>query len=196
MTQSSKDAEDQQVALPADKQLYPRLMANDNEAWRSFDDCYRARLRGYFNNHHVSTVEDREDLVQETFIIFSSTLLSEKYQPQQGTLAQWLYGVAGKILIKHRKRYAEEYSKQDELRDDHVAHDDEAVSTSISAVDKDRLTTALAQLSDKVRAVILLRTQRSSEWTWKDIARELEITESAAKMRYQRGIDELKRLLS
>lgn len=197
MKQDPRNIEKEELVLPDDIKLYPLLMANNDEAWRDFCNYYRAMLRNYFSNHQVSTIEDQSDLVQDTFSAFFRTLLTGKYSPHRGKLSQWLYGIAKKMLERHLKRYAQDYSKQDELGDDdHPVEDDKRASeTSLSDTDKERINAALTQLSEKLRTVVLLRISRSSEWTWKDIANELGISENAAKMRYSRGIAELKILL-
>lgn len=191
MTDKSQDVEYSQVELPPDSQLYPLLMANDENAWSFFNKHYFLKLGNYFKNKQVATKEDQEDLAQDTLTEFTIGLFNGSYTLTKGNLAQWLFGIASNILLRHQKKYAEDYSNQSELRDDHLPPEEEAMSERFSQTIED----ALNQLSPKLREVVLIRTKRSDTITWQDIANELGISESAVKMRYKRGLFKLKEIL-
>jgi len=193
MVNKSQDVDERQSALPDDIEFYPLLMTSDDEAWTLFHHHYLPRLQNYFLKNNVQTEEDREDLIQTVFTIFCETLFNGKYSVEKGSLAQWLYGIANKLLDRHKKTYAIAYSKQEEFLDEHHdldPGDSEPVSQELSQSMKD----AMSQLSDKYREVIQERI--SSDTTWQVIADALGISESAAKMRYKRGIAKLAELLS
>jgi RNA polymerase sigma factor (sigma-70 family) len=193
MTEKPHNVDQIQEKLPADSELYPLLMGNDDDAWSVFEEYYAPRLDNYFRNKEVQTPRDREDLTQSVFLQFIITLRDGKYNPTKGNLAQWLYGIANRFLKRHKKQYAEDYSRQSKLRDDHLPEkDDSEVSEDFSESAKD----ALGHLSQKNREVVLIRIKRDESVTWNDIADELDISVSAAKMRYQRGLSQLKDILS
>jgi RNA polymerase sigma factor (sigma-70 family) len=193
MTEKPQDVDQTQDQLLPDSQLYPLLMVNDDNAWSTFEEYYASRLDNYFSNRYVQTPRDREDLTQSVFLQFIITLRNGKYNPTKGSLAQWLYGIAHKFLERHKKQYAQDYSKQSEFEDDFVYKEDDS---DLSETFSERVKEALKQLSPKIREMVLIRTKRNDSVTWKDIATELGVSESAAKTRYWRGISQLKDILS
>lgn len=180
--------------LPEDKDLYPRLMAGDPEAWELIDTFYRPILNAYFSTRDVRTDEDRQDAIQETFKIFFKTLISGRYSPTQGNLSQWIYGIAGRLLTKHKKTYASEYSKQNELSEEQSDVNESPEESSVDQITQ-RVQSALAHLPENDRNIIRIKIN-ADDRTWADIAQELGISESTAKMRYFRAIAKLEHLLS
>ncbi|MGB7342385.1 MAG: sigma-70 family RNA polymerase sigma factor, partial [Phototrophicaceae bacterium] len=184
MTEESQSVDQTQEKLPPDSQLYPLLMSNDNVAWSAFEQYYASRINDYFKNRNVQAVRDREDLTQSVFVQFFITLRDGRFNPAKGNLAQWLYGIAQKLLERHKKQYAQDYSKHSEFKDDFVHEEDDDIE--LSETFSEQVQDALNQLSPKIREVVLMRIQRNDSITWKDIAAELGISESAAKTRYWR----------
>jgi RNA polymerase sigma factor (sigma-70 family) len=186
------------VTMPPDEDHYPELLDNVPEAWSTLTNHFGPRLNTYFKKREVSTQEDREDLVNETLTTFYETLQSGQYSPEKGLLAQWMYGIAHKKLNAHKKRYAQIYSNEEEFEDSHTIGNEGEATNQLSADTEEQiheLEVAMDQLSEKLREVVVLKTQVSEEWTWEEIANELGIKVSTAKMRYVRGIEKLRELL-
>lgn len=193
MTEKPKDVDQAREQLPPDSQLYPLLMVNDDDAWSLFNKHYLLKLTNYFVIRKVSNQQDQKDLAQDTLIEFTRTLFHGRYSPDKGNLAQWLFAIAKNILLRHRKKYVEDYSKQSELRDDHLPKED---NDQVDDTFSQAIQEALSQLSPRIREVVLMRIKLDESVTWQDIADELDITESAASTRYSRGISQLKDILS
>ena len=92
------------------------------------------------------------------------------------------------------KSYASEYSKQDELSDKQYAAAENSEEIPVDQ-ERQKVQNALAQLPEKDRQIVLLRINADAR-TWADIAQELGISESTAKMRYSRALTKLEHLLS
>lgn len=198
MTDSVNEVGDRVDKLPVDAELYPQLMSFDRDAWDLVERFYAERLDAYFFGKRMLTREDRHDAIQETFIRFFKSLINSQYDPNQGSLSQWLYSIARILVLEHKRNYASEYSHQLELSEEHADNtqtDEEKGNEDFQLSPyQEQVSRAFANLSDKDQEVIRVKIN-ADDRTWTDIAEELKVSESAAKMRFTRALTKLKRLI-
>jgi RNA polymerase sigma-70 factor, ECF subfamily len=87
--------------VETDDELLLRMQSGDEEAFLSL---YRRRQAGLFRfaMHMSGSMPVAEDVTQEIFL----TLLREDcgFDPERGTLAGYLYGIARKLVLRHLER--------------------------------------------------------------------------------------------
>src|SRR5262245_7198539 len=151
------------MTTESDRLLVQRIRANDQKAWQEIDRRYRGRLTAYVRRRlkdHASV----EDVVQETFIGFSNSLVN--YDDKRD-LQTWLFTIAAhKVTDQLRKmgrlRYKTGSESDDEVM---IESPDErqrgASSLARSAERRETEEDALGQaLRDLVRDL-----QLKGEWT-------------------------------
>jgi RNA polymerase sigma-70 factor, ECF subfamily len=124
-----------------------------------------------------------EDLTQEVFASMADALAdSERCAPK--TLG-WLYTVARRRIIDEARRNARGQTVSLE-----VVPDPETVDAEYGPLVAHALSAAVARLSEGQRTVLLLRLLRGESFA--DIAKQLGITEEASRMRFMRGLEQLR----
>jgi RNA polymerase sigma-70 factor, ECF subfamily len=140
----------------------------------------------------VGNEEDARDVVQESYLRAYRGLKSFRGDAQFTT---WLYRITANCANTHLSRRSRH--RHEELTDDarvpdlDPAHDPTARADA--TVLRDRLTDALRQLPPRLRAVVVLRDVY--DLTHEDIAAELGISETAAKVRLHRARRRLRELV-
>lgn len=149
----------------------------------TYDDTYSHALR------LVGNADDANDVTQDTYLKAFRYLRGFRGESSIGT---WLYRITANSahsLIARRRRH-----ETSVLHDDAVVSDDEPTHDPAGQAElsdlRSRLLVALDALPDKLRSVIVLRDiyDQSHEM----IARQLGITESAAKVRLHRARQKLR----
>lgn len=146
-------------------------MNSAEDAYRQHRDRIYRFFRRRLGSHH-----DAEDLTQRVFLD-AIAALSDAPVPPDSVLA-WLYTVAQRRLvdeIRRRGRTADLPARELSARDAPYGAD---VATA--------LTTAIANLPETQRRVVVLRLLRGA--SFKEISAELNTSEAAVKMRFARGI--------
>jgi RNA polymerase sigma-70 factor (ECF subfamily) len=151
------------MTTESDRLLIARVRKNDQAAWAELDKRYRGRLTAYVRRRlkdHASV----EDVVQETFIGFSNSLVN---YDEKRDLQTWLFTIAAhKVTDQLRKmgrlRYKTGSESDDEVM---IESPDErqrgASSLARSAERRESEEDALGQaLRDLVREF-----QQKGEWT-------------------------------
>lgn len=136
--------------------------------------------------------EDARDVVQEAYLRAYKGLKKFREDAQFTT---WLYRITANCAATHlgkgnRHRH-EDLDEQIQLFDERPEADPEA-STDASLL-RDRVSTALKHLPPRLRAVVVLRDVY--DLPHDEIARELGITEAAAKVRLHRARKQLRERL-
>ncbi len=136
--------------------------------------------------------EDARDVVQEAYLRAYKGLKKFREDAQFTT---WLYRITANCAATHlgkgnRHRH-EDLDDQIQLFDERPEADPEA-STDASLL-RDRVSTALKHLPPRLRAVVVLRDVY--DLPHDEIARELGITEAAAKVRLHRARKQLRERL-
>lgn len=170
-------------------ELVARAQAGERDA---FDDLVR---RTYADTYTLAyrlcgNEEDARDVVQDAYLRAYKGL---KRFRGDAMFSTWMYRItancANTLMSKRTKHRHDELS--DTLADtDHER--DPAARADALALRAD-LTAALDELSPKLRAVVVLRDVY--EMPHEDIAAELGISETAAKVRLHRARRQLKELL-
>lgn len=142
---------------------------------------YRDILR--FVRRRVDEHADAEDVTQEVFAS-AAQMLARRSQSAPPTLA-WLYTVARRRLADEaRRRRLETISL--ELIDNVEAPRGEEYGLRVCRV----LEAALAKVSTTQRRVVLLRLVEGRSFA--EIASQLALTEAACRMRFMRGLEQLR----
>jgi len=136
--------------------------------------------------------EDARDVVQEAYLRAFKGLKKFREDAQFTT---WLYRITANCAATHlgkgnRHRH-EDIDDQSQLFDERPEVDPEA--SADASLLRDRVSTALSHLPPRLRAVVVLRD--IYDLPHEEIARELGITEAAAKVRLHRARKQLRERL-
>lgn len=183
------------MAWNEDRDLVAAVLNGDESAFRPLMERYAPLITAYLRGK-TRDVQELEDVVQEVFL--------EAYRGlgrlrDSSRLGPWLLGISRhKLADTHRARAR----RQEETT--HALDEVEASQFIDSAADSaelaqrredgEALENALNHLDDKFRVVIGLRSME--EKSFPEIARMLAISESAAKMRFERGLAKLRKSLA
>ncbi len=153
---------------------------------RTYADTYTLAYR------LVGTSEDAKDVVQETYLKAHKGLQRFRGDAQ---ITTWLYRItancANTYLSKKLRHKHDVLENDEEVIDLNVQRDPAHMAQIVGL--RSELTEALEQLPAKLRTVVVLRD--IYDMAHADIAEQLQISESAAKVRLHRGRQKLKELL-
>jgi RNA polymerase sigma-70 factor (ECF subfamily) len=128
--------------------------------------------------------EDARDVVQEAYLRAFRGIRRFRGEAQFST---WMYRITANCAATHLGKRSR--SRHEELSDDTVLADDRPQSDPHAMAEgqllRERMNEALADLPPKLRAVVVLRDVY--DLPHEAIARELGITEAAAKVRLHRA---------
>ena len=132
----------------------------------------------------VSDEEDARDVVQEAYLRAYRSIGRFRGDAQFST---WLYRITANCASTHlgrrRRHRHDELDEEVDVPDTSPDHDPAAMATA--SLLRDRLEAAIAELPPRLRAVVVLRD--IYDLNHAQIAEELGITESAAKVRLHRA---------
>ena len=131
----------------------------------------------------VSDADEARDVVQEAYLRAYRSIGSFRGDAQFTT---WLYRITANCASTHlgrRRKHRHDELDDLEVADAEPAHDP-AIATD-AALLRQRLEAAIAQLPPRLRAVVVLRD--IYDLSHGEIAAELDISESAAKVRLHRA---------
>lgn len=180
-----------------DQRVYAGLMRGDQDAWAEFYDYYGGRLDWYFEKSDVYDDRDREDLFNETMEAIYRSL--DRYDPDHAPFRNWVYGVARNVMLRHQRIYSRLYAHEeggDDALELAAFQAGDALEEETAGEVDPRLALlrkALSMLPEPKRKILKMRASRTA--TWAELAQELDIGTSAAKMRHQRALEELKQLV-
>jgi len=173
-------------------ELVARAKAGDREAFNelvrgSYQLVYALALRLTGNE------QDAADVVQDTYVRAFRGL--RKFR-EDARFSTWLHRITANTaftLRERRKRHAHrDLDDINDLLDDSLEADPAQVAESGAL--RDRLVEALNALPSRLRSVVVLRDVHGM--SHREIADELDITESAAKVRLHRARAKLRDVLS
>jgi RNA polymerase sigma-70 factor, ECF subfamily len=143
---------------------------------------YRQVLR--FVRRRVALPQDADDVTQEVFLDMASSLAAaaEAAPPTLG----WLYTVARRRLADEARRRARSRSVSLE-----VVTPPEAPADAYGGLVARALDAALANLPEGQRRVVLERLIQGRSFS--EIAKSVGATEEACRMRFMRGLQQLRR---
>ena len=160
-------------------------------AFRVLYDRHAARVLAFLERRtrdHAAAIE----LTAETFA--QAWLSRERYTDHlEGTIAPWLFGIARHVLAASVRERAIEHAARDRLRIQPEPSVSAVDPVWLDGLDED-LAAALAELPDGQRRAIELRVL--ADGAYEDVARQLEITPLAARVRVHRGLGAIRRRLT
>ena len=180
--------------------LLNNLHEADNEAaWREFDDRYRSILIGFSRRLGLPEA-DAVDVAQETMVQFIKEYREGKYDRERGRLRSWLLGIARfRVAGIYRKRATSRVSRGESAIVDmprenefEEAWDTERRMTILrKALDELKNKTKIADKT--VRAFEMVALQQRSVV---DVAAELEISENDVYLAKSRVASKLKEIVA
>ncbi|GLW07074.1 DNA-directed RNA polymerase sigma-70 factor [Microtetraspora sp. NBRC 13810] len=129
------------------------LSVRDPEGFGAAFDAHYEEIRRYIGRR--LDLDTAEDLAAETFLI--AFRRRDRFEPGRGDLRPWLYGIATKLIGRHRRAERRRYQALAKIGpppDD--GHDQQVVDRVAAGVTVGRLSGALARLSQGERDVVLL----------------------------------------
>jgi RNA polymerase sigma-70 factor (ECF subfamily) len=145
----------------------------------TFDQIYRSYFQDVYRFalwlSRDSGVAD--DLTSETFV----RAWSRRDQLRTETLKAYLLAIVRNLFLKHRGRSG----SHEELLMDLPDGAPDPQRRASSRIELDRVTSAIAQLPESDRSALVLRTEHSLPYA--EIARVLEISETAARVKVHRA---------
>lgn len=178
-----------------DNDLVGAVLGGDERAYRSLMERYEPLIAAYLRGK-TRDAQELEDVMQDVFLEAYRGLGQLR---DSGRLGPWLLGISRhKLADSYRARARRQETRTHALEDPEAAQvvDSAADSADLAQRRQDReaLENALTQLNDKFRVVIELRSMEGKSFPV--IARMLAISESAAKMRFKRGLAKLRKSLT
>jgi RNA polymerase sigma factor (sigma-70 family) len=175
------------VEAPTDHELMIAVRAGEIRRLGDLFERYNKRLYGFFvrltNQTSVS-----EDLVQ---IVFYRILKYRHTYRDEGKFSAWIYHLARKVAADHFRKSASVPTPADPADlHDHPDLDPQPSEQASTSEDLTLLRTALARLPIVHREVLVL--SRLQHLEHKDIARLLDCSVGAVKVRAHRALKELR----
>jgi RNA polymerase sigma-70 factor (ECF subfamily) len=186
VTDSDRDRDERMAASQAaiDARLVSDALAN-RDAFAALYVRYADRLYRYALAH-TGAVSAAEDIVSETMLAAIEGL--ERFDPQRGAFAGWLFGIAGRQVSARRRRQHRFLRVLPRVWEPERL-DDDPLTTIVRGADATRLREHLAQLPDRDREIVLLRY--GAELTSAEIGEVLGMKSSAVRVRLMRALDRL-----
>ena len=163
----------------------------NSAAFRILYDRHAARIHAF---HRRRTGEDTAalELTAETFA--QAWLSRDRYTDHgEGTIAPWLFGIARHVVAASVRRRTMDRVARDRLHLDLHPVAADVHPSWLDDLDAD-LTAALADLPDGQRRAIELRV--IADQAYEDVARDLDCTPQAARVRVHRGLTAIRRRLT
>jgi RNA polymerase sigma-70 factor, ECF subfamily len=167
------------------------VMAAREGCHNAFGDLVRATYNDTYSHalRLVGNVEDAHDVAQDTYLKAFRYLRGFR---GESNIATWLYRItansAHNLVAKRRRSETSPLTEEMVIADETPAHDP---SGQLELTDlRARLVEALETLPTKLRTVLVLRD--IYDQSHEAIARQLGITESAAKVRLHRARQKLR----
>lgn len=164
-------------------QLVEAARHGDHDA---FEELVRRTYADTFTlaRRMVSDDDDARDVVQEAYLRAFGSIRKFRGDAQFST---WLYRITANCASTHlgrrRRHHHDELDEEVAVPDPQPAHDPAAAAEATML--RDRLEAAIAELPPRLRAVVVLRD--IYDMNHAEIADELGISESAAKVRLHRA---------
>jgi RNA polymerase sigma factor (sigma-70 family) len=160
------------------------LLVGDPEAFAAFYRRHAVPLAAFF----LRRTGDREQAADLTAETFAAALQGRRrFDPERGTAAGWLYGIARHQLARAHERGHVETRARRRLGIPRIAFDDEALERVEAATSAHEL---LSTLPADERAAVEARVVGEREYD--DIARAEATTEVAIRKRVSRGLARLR----
>ena len=172
--------------MKTDEELMAAYLEGDDTAFRQLFERYSERLLRLMHRT-MSDPEDARDLVQQTFLQLHRARADFDTDAK---VRPWLYTIAMNL----RRDYHRRRGRNREMLVDQMPVQSRAPREIEHLADAEVVRMAMAELSEKRRAVIELHW--FEEFTFPEIADTLGIGKSAAKVRAHRAYKQMREFLS
>jgi RNA polymerase sigma-70 factor (ECF subfamily) len=178
------------VESGAGAELLRRCLAGDERAYRELVERYRRQVFS-LARRMTGSVEDAEDLTQETFVRMFKAL--DRYDPTR-PFAAWLMTIATRLSIDHLRRrrvrpisvtQREPGSRDEEYTIEIVDSAPRPDELTAHAEEETRVQHLIDSLPPHYRAVVLLRHQH--DLSYEEIAEALHLPLGTVKARIHRA---------
>jgi len=160
-----------------------RARRRDPEVWAAWHDRYYPLLYRYAQVR-LSRMEEAEDLASQVFLEALKGIDRFKYQGRP--VLAWLYGIAGKLVLKQRRQISRDPLPLDEgVRSQKAAQDQSEARIVVWS--------ALEKLKDEHREVLILRFLLDLPTA--EVARLIGKTEAATYSLQVRALEAAKRTI-
>jgi len=134
-----------------DARLVARFQQGDEDAFDQLVERHRRRI--YSLTCRLASPAEADDLAQEVFLAAYKALPSFR---GDSAFSTWIYRIAVHVCSHHvRKRRLDTTELDEQQADDYRGHDPE--QSALSGELQQRVRTAIAQLPEKLRLVVVLR---------------------------------------
>ncbi len=183
-------ADDPELDTASDADLL-RDSRRQSAAFRLLYDRHAGRIHAF----HLRRTRDPGAAIELTAETFAQAWLSrDRYADHgEGTIAPWLFGIARHVVAASVRRRTLDRAARERLRLDVEPATIEVDPGWLDGLDDD-LTAALAELPDGQRRAIELRVV--ADQAYDDVARDLDCTPEAARVRVHRGLTAIRRRLT
>lgn len=183
-------ADDPELTTASDADLL-RDSRRNSAAFRILYDRHAGRVHAF----HLRRTHDRVAALELTAETFAQAWLSrERYvDHDEGTIAPWLFGIARHVVAASVRRRSMDRVARERLRLDLEPATGAVDPGWLDGIDAD-LTAALAELPDGQRRAIELRVL--ADQAYADVARDLDCSPEAARVRVHRGLTAIRRRLT
>jgi RNA polymerase sigma factor (sigma-70 family) len=183
-------ADDSALDSASDADLL-RDARRSSAAFRILYDRHAGRIHAF----HLRRTGEPAAALELTAETFAQAWLSrDRYvDHHEGTIAPWLFGIARHVVAASVRRRALDRVGRERLR---LAFQPTAVAVDpswLDGIDAD-LSAALGDLPDGQRRAIELRV--IADQAYEDVARDLDCTPEAARVRVHRGLSALRRRMT
>jgi RNA polymerase sigma factor (sigma-70 family) len=160
---------------------------HDPQAFRQLYDRYAEAIHAF----HLRRTSDREAALDLTAETFAQVWMSRHrfVDQKDGSAGPWLFGVARNVLSRSARERRLINEASEVLRVNHGRSSATPDTSWIDGMDAD-LEDALSALPDTQRAAVELRVL--SDRPYDEIAEELDITRTAARIRVSRGLSRMR----
>lgn len=171
-----------------ERRLAQRMMRGERRAFEDFVDKYGAPVRRLARSHARSEA-DAEDLTQEILVEISRSIGGFR---GASSLTTWIYRVALNRCLKHRQRRPPDTASLDTVTA--TGPDEQSPARCAERAElASRIDTALAQLSEDHRTVVLLHEMHGL--TYAECAETLGIPIGTVKSRLSNAFRRLRTAL-
>lgn len=169
--------------------LVRRAQAGDTSAFGELYELLAPKLYSYLAYQLHGRTDAAEDLTAEVFLKAFQRI--DRFRFRDVPFSSWLYRVAHNCLVDHVRAEKKRGTVVDLDQVPHllIEHD-----TFSGRLDRHVLTAALAEVTDKQRTVVLLRTVEG--FSVAETAAAMGLTRDSVKQLHSRGLRALRQLLA
>ena len=182
--------------VASDQQLIERVLKGDAAAFEHLFDRYREAMFQLDMQRTGGNRDDTDDLLQETFVKVYLNL--HRYKPDY-TFGQWIYTIARNTFVDYVRK------RRDDLSIDNVQESRSPAlmpasaaptpeESFISVQQRAQLEHHLERMTPRYRQLIKLRFFR--EYSYEEIARELDLPLGTVKTQIHRAREQLCRFIT